>query len=160
MRQALTVRPSLPAIPPTPSDFSFHGFRIFTSVPDHPDYGTVALHGMVVIYDERPIHMEGLVEGSFYVRESQHPVAAMAWESWLKSEWEDRARRGQPRSPLKTRREVVQAMRWPYADNWSVRLSSGFVDGPYHDWAFGYDFVGKVVGIYRPRPTSSDGAQP
>jgi len=147
---ALTVVTHLPAVPPPTTDFDLHGLRIFTSVPDHRDYGIVALHGMVVIYDERPICMEGVLEGAFYVRESQYPVSGMPWDSWLRAEWDDRTPRIQPRSRLKIRREVVQAMRWPYADNWSVRLSSGYVDGPYHDWAFGHDFLGKVVGLYQP----------
>lgn len=149
---ALTVVTHLSSVPSPTSDFDLHSLRIFTSIPDHRDIGIVALHGMVVIYDEKPIQLEGIVDGSFYVRESQHPAAAMDWERWLLAEWkcEYRARNGQPSSLLKTRREVVKAMRWPYADNWSVRLSSGHIDGPYHGWAFGRDLVGKVVGLYRP----------
>lgn len=144
---ATVARP--PAVTPD-ADFNLHGLRIFTSIPDHCDYGIAALTGMVVIYDEKPLHTEGIIEGSFYVRESQHPYSGLGWEQWLQQELKDCTPRSQPGSRLKTRREVVRAIRWPYQDQWSLRLSSGHVDGPYLEWAFGSDFVGKVVGIYCP----------
>lgn len=130
--------------------FDLHGLRIFTSIPDHRDFGIAALMGMVAVYDEKLLHTEGIIEGGFYVRESQHPHSGLGWEGWLQHELRDSSPRSQPRSPLKTRREVVRAIRWPYKEQWSLRLSSGYVDGPYHDWAFGSDFVGRVVGIYHP----------
>jgi hypothetical protein len=139
-----------------PNDFDFSSFRIFTSVPDHRDYGIVALRGMVVIYDERPLHQEGIVAGAFYVKESQRPRSGMMWESWLLRENEDQRRRCGPAGPLAIQREVVQAVHWPHAGDWSVRLPSGFVDGPYCDWVFGTDFIGKVVGIYLPTASSGE----
>jgi hypothetical protein len=153
MEQMVALRSQVPQIIDPQEAFEFTGLRVFTSVPADRDYGIVALRGMVVIYDERPLHTEGILEGAFYVRESQRP-ASNIWDDWLRREWEDRDRRAGPYVPLVTRREVVQAVRFPRSDkttnNWAVRLSRGFIDGPYYDWWFGRDFVGKVVGIYRP----------
>ena len=139
-----------------PNDFDFSSFRLFTSVPDHQDYGIVALRGMVAIYDERPLHQERVVAGAFYVRGSHRPRSGMMWESWLRRENEDQRRRCGPAGPLTIHREVVQAIHWPDVGNWSVRLPSGFVDGPYCDWAFGADFIGKVVGIYLPMTSAGE----
>lgn len=154
MEQALALPTSVPQTIDPASEFDLHDLRIFTSIPDHRDYGVVAMHGMVVVYDLRPIYTEGIVEGAFYVRESQSPAASRRWSDWLRDEWNDsdRGRIG-PNVPLTTRREVVQAVRWPAGgtDSWAARLSSGFTDGPYYDWWFGRDFVGKVVGVYRPQ---------
>jgi len=138
------------------NEFDFSHFQIFTSVPDHRDYGIVALRGMVVIYDERPLHQEGIIAGAFYVRENQRPRSGMMWECWLRHENEDQRRRCGPAGPLAIQREVVQAIRWAYGDDWAIRLPSGFVDGPYSDWAFGTDFIGKVAGIYLPTSTSGE----
>lgn len=154
MEQALALRARLPQHVDPADEFDLHDLRIFTSIPDHRDYGIVAMHGMVVVYDVRPICTEGIVDGAFYVRENQSPAAARPWSDWVRDEWKDcdRGRAG-PTSPLITRREVVRAVRWPRggADSWALRLTSGFTDGPYYDWWFGRDFVGKVVGVYRPQ---------
>lgn len=137
--------------------FDFADMRIFTSVPAHDFYDVVALRGAVVVMDRSLIGREGILEGALYVRESQRPHACMQWGHWLRVELDQGEvhRRAGPVGPLKTRREVVQATRWLRddgrpKDNWAVRLASGFVDGPYYDWSFGHDFIGKVVGIYRP----------
>lgn len=132
------------------SEFNLHDLRIFTSIPDDRFHGIVALRGLVVIYDNEILHREAIIERGFYVRESQYPAAGYSWESWLEREREDISSRTQPRGRLEVRREVVQAIRWPSDNRWSLRLPSGFVDGPYYDWAFGSDLVGKVVGIYQP----------
>ncbi|MBT2133967.1 hypothetical protein KK137_06435 [Croceibacterium sp. LX-88] len=152
---SLTVAaPSLRAVEQD-DDFDLHDLRVFGRIPPDDNYDIVKLNGGVIVYDRVSIHVEGFLEGYLYVRESQHPSACMPWEDWLRYELDDGhvRRRAQPTSPLKTRREVVQAIRWPLGDrpkdNWAVRLASGHVDGPYYDWAFGRDFVGKVVGIYR-----------
>lgn len=137
-------------------EFDFSSFRIFTSVPDHRDYGIVALRGMVAIYDERPLHQEGIITGAFYVRESQRPHSGMMWESWLRLENEDQRRRCGPAGPLAIQREVVQAIHWPRDGDWAVRLPNGYVDGPYCDWAFGTDFIGKVAGVYLPTASSGE----
>lgn len=129
--------------------FDLTNLRIFTSVPDHPDFGIVALRGMVVVYDERPLQQEGVVEGAFYVREGQRPRSGLTWQTWLNLESARRNDVG-PAAPLAIRREVVKAIHWPHAERWSVRLASGHVDGPYDDATFGSDFIGKVVGIYLP----------
>lgn len=154
MTQALALRPSATQIGDPSNDFDLNDLRIFDSVPDHRDYGIVALQGLVVIYNISPIRREGIIDGAFYVRESQRPASCRSWQDWLRDEWDDRDRKVGPNSPLTITREVVQAVRWPRrgkeADNWAVRLASGFTDGPYYDWWFGRDFVGKVVGIYRP----------
>lgn len=130
--------------------FDFSGLRRFTAVPDHRDFGIVALRGMVIVYDETPLSCEGIIEGAFYVRESQRPRSLMSWETWLKRERDDLDRRVGPVSPLQIRREVVQAVRWPRGGHWALRLASGFTDGPYYDHAFGLDLIGKVAGIYLP----------
>jgi len=143
-----------PAFAPALPDpaFTLADMAIFTAIPAH-DHEVAALNGMVVVFNAVSIHREGILEDAFYVRESQQPAACMSWESWLKLEASERdlSRMGCPRSPLRIRREVVQAIRWPYANNWSVRLASGHIDGPYHDWAFGRDLIGKVVGLFLPK---------
>lgn len=149
--QALALSASVPAVRPPEDEFDPQDFRVFTSIPDHRDFGIVALRGLVVIYDETPLHTEGIIEGAFYVREHQRPTSGI-WDDWLRREWDDRDRRHGPNVPLKVSREVVRAVRYPRSDHWAVRLASGFTDGPYHDWWFGRDFVGKVVGIYSPAP--------
>lgn len=152
MTQALAIRTSVPQVVDPVDEFDLHDLRIFDSVPEDRDYGIIALKGIVVVYDGRPLSIEGVIEGAFYVREHQRTHAP--WQDWLRREWEDRDRRCGPNVPLSVSREVVQAVRWPRGkdgDNWAVRLSSGFTDGPYYDWWFARDFVGKVVGIYRPR---------
>lgn len=141
---------------PADTEFDFSGFQVFTTVPDHRDYGIVALRGMVIVYDERPLHQEGIIEGAFYVRESQRPRSGMSWELWLQHERNDQQRRVGPAGPLAIRREVVQAIHWPSDDEWAVRLPSGHVDGPYYDWAFGTDFIGKVAGIYLPAASTGE----
>lgn len=141
-------RPNLPA---TPNDdrFDFSELRIFTSIPPY-HYDVVPMRGLVVVYDKECLGREGIQPGKFYVRESQRPYAAMPWEAWLRREWEDRERRGGPAGRLHVNRYVVQVIRWPRSDHMGFKLESGFSDGPYHDWAFGLDIIGKVVGIYRP----------
>jgi hypothetical protein len=150
------VRTDAPLTKPVEAGFNFSGFRVFTTVPDHRDYGIAALRGMVVVYDERPLHQEGVIAGNFYVRESQRPRSGMAWDSWLQRERDDQRRRASPASPLAVQREVVQAIRWRDDRHWAVRMSSGFVDGPYADWAFGIDLIGKVVGIYLPATSKGE----
>lgn len=153
MAQAVATCPSVPQVIDQGDDFGLHDLRIFDHIPDHRDYGIVALRGLVVIYDVKPLHTEGVIEGAFYVREHQYPRACRPWQDWLRSEWDERDRRAGPYSPLVITREVVRAIRWPRpgeTNNWAARLASGFIDGPYYDWCFGHNFVGKVVGIYRP----------
>jgi hypothetical protein len=154
--QAIALSAPVPAVGSENDEFDPQDFQVFTSIPDHRDFGVVALRGMVVIYDEKPLQTEGIIEGAFYVRESQRTNAGYDWEEWLRRELEDRARRCGPFSPLKTSREVVRAVRWPRSDDWAVRLAGGFTDGPSYDWWFGRDFVGKVVGIYSPAPTKRE----
>ncbi|MGN6377151.1 MAG: hypothetical protein ACTHMG_16570 [Sphingomonas sp.] len=154
MERAIALRAS--PLPPMPLDDGFNPreFRVFTSIPEHRDFGIVALKGLVIIYDEALLHTEGVIENAFYVRERQRPVSGI-WDDWLRREWDDRDRRHSPNVPLKVSREVAQAVRWPRSDHWALRLPSGFTDGPYHDWSFGRDLIGKVVGIYRPDCASS-----
>ena len=110
----------------------------------------------MIVYDEDPIHREGVIEGSYYVRESQRPHSMLAWEAWLKREWEERLNHVGPVGRLQIRREVVQAVRWPRSEHWALRLASGFTDGPYKDCWFGLDLIGKVVGIYLPSNTTGE----
>lgn len=132
-----------------PAGFDFSDLRIFTSIPKY-HHDVVAMHGLVVVYDTGCIGREGIQIGKLYVREHQRPYAMRNWEEWLKHEWDERERRCGPAVRLRTNREVVQAIHWPREDGLSLRMASGGVDGPYHDWAFGTDLIGKVVGIYRP----------
>jgi hypothetical protein len=155
MKNSLARTSTAIAVPANPG-FDFTGFQVFTSVPDHPECGIVALNGMVVIYDTRPRFQEGVIEGAFYVRETQRPQSRLMWETWLNLEWNDRTPRSGPRGPLSIRREVVQAIRWPYPDDWALRLSTGHVDGPFVDWAFDIDLIGKVVGIYLPAASAKE----
>jgi hypothetical protein len=146
----LLAKSSALAIQSDAASSFYSDLRTFSAVPDCRDYGIVAMAGVVLIYDSRPLRLEGVVENALYVRESQRPVACMAWSTWLSREWEQRGEQVGPAGPLTISREVVQAIRWPHADSWALRLSSGHVDGPYHEWAFGRDLIGRIVGIYHP----------
>lgn len=141
-----------PAPAPHP-EFHPGNLKVFRSIPAY-HHGIVALRGAVIVYETDTLFREGIQDGSFYVVESQYPAANMPWESWLRAECEDEQRHGraQPRSPLITRREVVQAIRCSSGeDRWWHRLPSGFTDGPVQGWSIGHSFVGKVVGIYCPQ---------
>lgn len=73
----------------------------------------------------------------------------MTWETydWMNA----RHGPGEPRVMIKTSRRVVKATRREdTGDAWWFRHESGFSDGPYADWTAGRDFVGEVIGIYRP----------
>jgi hypothetical protein len=150
MNALVQIRPGS-AITPPAAGFELSGLSIFTAIPEHR-HGIVAMRGMVVVYATDLIGREGIIEGAFYVRESQRPPSCLPWATWLREAVADEAQRRVvgPLSPLTIRREVVQTIRWPRHDDWAVRLESGWVDGPYHDWAFGHDLIGKVVGIYHP----------
>jgi hypothetical protein len=127
---------------------------IFATIPAH-GYGIVVLRGMVAVYDTEILHREDVQEGAFYVRESQRPPSCLPWVTWLREAVADEAehRTVGPHSPLVIRREVVQAIRWPYPEDWALRLEGGsWVDGPYREGAFGRDLVGKVVGLFIPGP--------
>lgn len=155
MNNAL-VRADVAIATTTEPDFDLSSLRVFTSVPDHRDFGIAALNGMVVVYDEGALRREGVHAGGFYVRESQRPRSGMAWTSWLEREQEDRQRRCGPSGPLEIRREVVMAVRRPGENGWAVRMASGHIDGPFYDWAFGTDFIGKVVGLYLPSTSKAE----
>jgi hypothetical protein len=152
MNALALIESAAPALLP---EFQPHRLPVFASIPAY-HHDVAVLHGMVVVYDTDTLAKEGVQEGSFYVKETQYPVAGMRWESWLRLECEDqhRDRRAQPRSPLKTRREVVQAVR--LRGSWFLRLASGFNDGPVEEWSLGHDFVGKVVGVYDPSAADVD----
>ena len=143
------LQPALPDANDSDSPFDFSDLRIFTSIPPH-HYDVVVMRGLVVVYDTECLGREGVQIGKLYVRESQRPPSCMPWEAWLDQEWKDRDRRGGPVSRLHTHREVVQAVNWPHEDDLALRLASGWTDGPYREWAFGMDLIGKVVGIYAP----------
>jgi hypothetical protein len=141
---------ALAHVPSTGADFNLRDLHIFTSVPDHRDFDVVSLRGLVAVYDREIRYREEIQEGAFYVREGQYAPGGGLMEGWHRRELQDQRGRAQPFAQLKTRREVVQAIRWPDRDSWALRLVSGHVDGPYHEWAFGSDLIGKVVGIYLP----------
>ncbi len=154
MNALVRIKPTTAVALPEAPAFDTSGFAIFTSIPRHR-HGIVPMLGMVVVYATDLIGREGILEGALYVREGQRPYCG-SWEHWLRLEVEaERERRlCGPQGLLRITREVVQAIRWPYDDAWSLRLASGHVDGPYKEWAFGLDLIGKVVGIYRPEPQS------
>ena len=132
-----------------PEGFDVSELHIFTSIPRY-HHDVVALRGLVVVFDTECLRREGIQMGKLYVRQNQSPPSSMAWEEWLKQEWADRERRHGPVSRLRISREVVLAFAHPRHGGPCVRLDSGYVDGPYHEWAFGMDLIGKVVGVYRP----------
>ena len=150
----VATRPTLPAIQANEEGFSLHDLRVFRSIPEH-GHDVVALRGEVIVYDT-DAHQHGEIEdGGFYVVERQRPRSNMPWANWLNLELRDAAGRGGPFSQLVTSREVIQAVRLKRGSNeerWFYRLAGGFCDGPLYDWAVGMDFIGKVVGIYRPGP--------
>ena len=149
---ALAITSSVPATLDHAQDFHLHDLRVFTSIPKH-GYDVVVLRGAVIVYDT-DAHRDGKTEdGAFYVVERQRTPSMMPWGNWLTLELRDGAGRGGPFSPLKTSREVIQAVRLKRGTNeerWFYRLAGGFCDGPLCDWAVGLDFIGRVVGIYRP----------
>lgn len=112
---ALARATQVPA--PTPEAFALHGMRVFTEIPEH-HHGIVALRGAVAIYETDTLYREELQDGGFYVVESQHTPSRMQWRTWLRMELQDEhvERRAQPRSSLRTTREVVQVVRRPAGD--------------------------------------------
>ena len=133
--------------------FDFSHLRSFRGIPSNDDFDVVAMHGIVVVVDRLALRIGGIRTGRLYVRENQRPAAGLEWERWLSSEWEYRDR-CQPFNRLRTRREVVQAIEHPRGGK-ALRLASGFVDGPYHEWAYGADLIGEVVGVYLPGAAGS-----
>lgn len=130
--------------------FDFSNLRRFDQIPPHDTFDVVPMRGLVVVFDRKALDIEGIQPGQLYVRESQRPCGAMAWRDWLETE----ARHGDfagPASLLRTRRGVVQAIPHPRHGGPSFRLDSGFVDGPYKEWCYGHNLVGKVVGVYAPQ---------
>lgn len=117
--------------------------RSFDSIP--PPFDVVPLGGMVAVYDPRWFD---IVEGRFYVVESQHPPGGMGWETY-----DDHVRRYEgPRTLLKTTRRVIRAARREHTgDAWWFIHERGSADGPIKDWAAGHNIVGEVVGIYGAR---------
>ena len=149
MTGAPRILPALPAV--IAAEFDVGDFQVFREIPEDRDVGIVSLRGAVLVYDAGPLHREGILDGAYYVREHQRPTASMQWKQWLELEYGDAVKGSHgPTGLLRTTREVVQARRMPVGDRWGLRLASGITDGPYHDWAFGRDLVGKVVGMYRP----------
>lgn len=142
-------RVSVPAlIEAEAASFDFSDLRIFTEIP-RQNHDVVAMHGLVIVFDRLALQHEGVQTGKLYVREGQRPHSAQSWEAWLAAEQEHSERRAQPWNPLRTSREVVQAIEHP-AGGPAFRLASRFIDGPYKDYAYGIDLIGKVVGIYHP----------
>lgn len=130
--------------------FNFAELSIFTAIPNHRDVDVVGMNGMVIVFDKRLHLLSDLQEGALYVREFQRPPSNMAWRNWLNLELEHEGQEGRhsPFSSLNIVREVVQAV--TYMGGPAMRLASGFIDGPYKEWSYGSDLIGKVVGIYRP----------
>lgn len=119
----------------------------FDRVPAGCD--VVPLCGMVAIF--HPSWHE-VREGSYYVTESQLPAGGMGWETY--DQFNAKVGAGEPRVRIKTARSVVRATRRPQADDaWWFVMESGFRDGPVANWAAGYNIIGEVIGIYRPRAT-------
>lgn len=146
----LDVRQSdLPAENRGECPFDFSDLRIFTSIPRY-HHDVAVMRGSVVVYDTECIGRESVQIGKLYIRENQRPYSMMSWEGWLQREWQERHRRAGPSVRLRTCREVVQAINWPHEGDLALRMATGGVDGPYHDWAFGTDLIGKVVGLYLP----------
>lgn len=129
--------------------FDFSDLRVFSHIPEG-GFDVVAMCGGVIVFDRQAHHWGPIEVGKLYVRESQHPPGASAYSDWLDREREDARSRGQPFALLKTRREVVQAITHPATGGPAYRLACGFIDGPYKEWCYSYDIVGKVVGVYRP----------
>lgn len=142
------ARRAVPAVIEQEPGFDFSDLRIFTEIPAHDDFDVVAMRGLVIVFDRRTMNHEGFIPGKLYVRENQRPHACMQWQHWLETELRHGDRAG-PSGPLRTRREVVQYVEHR-AGGPAVRLASGHVDGPYYEHVFGRDFIGKVVGVYRP----------
>lgn len=127
---------------------SFGELERFRTVPQGRDFDVATVMGLVVVFDRKPIFSEGIVEGRLYVRENQRSPGGAPWDAWLKLELE-RSEGGRPSSQLITSREVVQAVVHP-AGGPAFRLANRFVDGPYREWAYGLDVIGKVIGLYEP----------
>lgn len=150
----MTRQSTLPATPvavpfrPGTSDFAIDDLQVFTSIPEHR-HDVVSLLGLVMVYETDALDYEAIQEGAFYVVEDQHPVGGMNWET------HDRLNRehgpSAPRSRIRTSRRVIRAVRCHHDPSlWWQVLPSGHCDGPIPDWSMAHNFVGKVVGIYRP----------
>lgn len=139
---ALAIPCGAPA--PTQNDFATGAakLRSFDRVP--PPFDVVPLGGVVAVYDPRWFD---IVEGRYYVVESQNPPGGMGWQAY-----DDHVRRYDgPRTLLKTTRRVIRAIRREQTgDAWWFVHERGSADGPIKDWAAGHNVVGEVVGIYRP----------
>ncbi|MBH1944429.1 hypothetical protein I5L01_09305 [Erythrobacter sp. YJ-T3-07] len=142
---ALAVATSKLAMPNGEFSSGTHALRIFDRVPSGHD--VVPLCGMVAVSHPKWLEM---VEGGFYVVETQHPPGGMVWQTY-----DEHVQRydmdGGPRTLLKTSRRVIRAVRREATgDAWWFIHESGFADGPIKAWAVGHNVVGEVVGIYRP----------
>ena len=138
---------ALAMVPPT---FDPQQLRAFSEIPPY-DHEVIAFRGMVLTYATDAISRDGgLIEGAFYVLENQNPVSGMSWATHDRLNREH-TERGEPRTRIKVKRWVVQALRWPtMSDHWRLVTPEGFSDGPYPDWSVTWDLIGKVVGVYRP----------
>ena len=128
--------------------FDFSDLQVFDTIPRY-NHDVVPMHGLVIVFDKLAFRYEGFIEGKLYVRENQRPAANLRYDSWLDLEREYGQPAG-PSSPLVTHREVVRYVTHAPTGLPALRMDSRFVDGPYQEWAFGRNLVGKVVGIYRP----------
>lgn len=142
-----SMRSVVSAFPESPG-FGFNDLRVFTSIPEH-HHDVTTLLGLVIVYETDALCREGVKEGGLYVVESQQPVGGMTWDIYDRLNRERGPR--EPRARIKTSRRVIRAVRCDHDPelSWQI-LPSGYRDGPFHDWAMAHDFVGKVVGIYRP----------
>lgn len=146
---AVAIQPRVAISPePAPSGFTFDDLRVFTSIPEH-HHDVTALLGLVVVYDTDTLCREDIQEGALYVVEDHRPVGGMSWEIYDRLNREHGPR--EPRVRIKTSRRVIRAVRCEHDPGlWWQVLPSGHRDGPIYDWAMAHNFVGKVVGIYRP----------
>lgn len=128
--------------------FGFGDLRVFTSIPDR-HHDVTHLLGQVVVYETDGLCREHIQDGCLYVVEDQRPTGGMSWETH--DEFNQRHARGQPRVRIHSSRRVIKAARCHHdPDLWWQVLPSGAKDGPIKGWAMAFNFVGKVVGIYRP----------
>lgn len=137
------------------SAFDAQQFRAYPEIPPH-HHDVIAFRGTVLVYETDAIGRDGgVIEGAFYVLENQNPVSGMSWETHDRLN-RQHAERGEPRTPVKIKRRVVQAVRWQRRpDHWLLVTPEGFKDGPFPDWTVTFDLIGKVVGAYMPATATS-----
>lgn len=136
------------APPLTPPEVDPLNLLVMSHVPH--GHSVAVLAGAVVVYETDPL--SGLEEGTLYVIERQRPPRGMSAETYHRHSLTCPEIRRAP-IQLRTEREVVKVARW-HRDprHWQYTTARGFTEYPLYEWGLASMIVGRVVGIYQPKP--------